>query len=114
MRPRVRRKCQRRNGLRALELVASHDRRIDLVITDVIMPKLDGIETVRRLQVIHLDIRVLFTSGYTPATPPEVARIVRESSLLEKPFGPRELIAAVWSVLKGERPDGPPGDGCAG
>jgi PAS domain S-box-containing protein len=86
---------------RALELAATHDP-IDLLMTDVIMPELNGRELADRVTAIHPGIRRLFMSGY-PAD--AIAhRGVLESGLqfIQKPFSRQELAARIRSLLDGE------------
>ena len=73
--------------------------RVDLLLTDVIMPEVGGPELARRLRMRHSDLRVLFTSGYTEDE--TVARGLASASVgfLGKPFTPAELVEGVEAVL---------------
>jgi PAS domain S-box-containing protein len=92
------------DGEEALAIVRAHHHAIDLIVSDLSMPKLGGMELRRRLQQEQATVRFLFSSGYaqsaadaplepTPAVPfllkpwtvPEVARKVRE--VLDAPAG---------------------------
>ena len=53
------------NGRDAVSLFQKRNKSIDLVILDIVMPKLNGIETFHMLQSIDKDVRVLFASGYS-------------------------------------------------
>src|SRR5437762_13393958 len=48
----------------ALELAATHPAPIDLLLTDVVMPKIGGLELAHRCQELRPDLQVLFVSGY--------------------------------------------------
>jgi CheY-like chemotaxis protein len=52
------------DGLEALELFRQHGKTIDMVVIDLIMPKLGGRETYLRLKQMNPDIRALFATGY--------------------------------------------------
>jgi CheY-like chemotaxis protein len=52
------------SGAEALELSASHAGRIDLLLTDVIMPNMSGKQVMERLAAERPDVRVLYMSGY--------------------------------------------------
>lgn len=75
--------------------------RLDLVVTDVILPDSDGRALVERLRDHHPDARVLFMSGYSGRVLAEEGRLVDDVQLLAKPFGGKELIEAVGDVLHG-------------
>ena len=84
----------------ALRVFATQSAAIDLVLTDVVMPGLSGIELAERLQERYEGVKILFTSGYasrelgrTPEAPPE--------PFLPKPFTMDELAERVRGVLDG-------------
>jgi two-component system cell cycle sensor histidine kinase/response regulator CckA len=54
------------NGMEALEICKDPNHRIDLVLADVIMPKMDGMELYEELQKIKPDLKVILTSIVTP------------------------------------------------
>lgn len=76
--------------------------RFDLVITDIIMPEVDGLEVIAYLRDHHFDIKVLAISG-GGCFPPEfhltLASKSGATSTLKKPFRPSQLVAAVDRVL---------------
>ncbi|MCX5747142.1 MAG: PAS domain S-box protein [Proteobacteria bacterium] len=86
------------NGARALELLEQHDG-IDLVMTDVVMPTLGGLELASKIDAAKLDIKVLFTSGYT--TDADLKLGVRQSTVafLAKPYSVADLTRKVREVL---------------
>jgi len=91
-----------RHGEEALVRAASHGAAIQLAITDVVMPTMDGPTLVARLRTSHPHIRTLFTSGY--AGDAILRRGVLESGVpfLEKPYTAAELLAKVREVLDTE------------
>jgi PAS domain S-box-containing protein len=99
------------NGLHALEVAERHGGRIDLLLSDVVMPKLGGRELAARLRELHPGIRVIFMSGYTADT---VVRqgIADGGPFLQKPFSAQQfaskiresLDSAVRTVLGGTGP----------
>ncbi|MGH3071909.1 MAG: ATP-binding protein [Gaiellaceae bacterium] len=97
-----------RYGSEALEL-ASDDRAIDLVLSDVVMPGLSGPEVVARLQARRPGLAALFMSGYAP----ESEGPLGGAELVRKPFTAAQLLDAVRSALdlggSGEVAAVPPG-----
>ena len=91
----------------ALELVASHEGPIDLMLTDVVMPNMNGWRLTEELAMTHGDIPVIYMSGYpSPVHPFERAD---GATLLEQPFAPRTLLRAVRTAIDAAaaRPDQP-------
>jgi PAS domain S-box-containing protein len=91
------------NGDDALAILRSHDGRIDLLLTDVVMPRMLGKELVRRAQEIKPDIHVLYMSGYARAVITPEDTLDPNLALIEKPFTERSLLAKVRDVLEGKQ-----------
>lgn len=88
------------NGVDALHLVEQNKGRIiHLLVTDVIMPKMNGKELSRRVNAAHPNIKVLFISGYTGDAVTHQTLLEPGDSLLEKPFSLDELAQKVREVL---------------
>jgi two-component system cell cycle sensor histidine kinase/response regulator CckA len=90
------------NGLEALDLVHSKPQPIDLVVTDMVMPRMSGKELARQLALTHPGTRVLYMSGYTGESLAERGDLTRTDVVLEKPFRPAELVEAVRQRLRDE------------
>jgi CheY-like chemotaxis protein len=87
-----------KDGEEALERAAGHTGSIHLLLTDVIMPRMNGSELVARL-TRERPLKVLYMSGYT-----ETAMIrgsVPDAPFLQKPFSPLALARTVRAVLDG-------------
>ena len=88
-------------GEEALEIVKSDNAKIDLIITDVVMPNMDGPTMVRHVKVLKPNLAVIFMSGYAE----EAFRRNDQNSegihFLPKPFGLKQLAAKVKEVLAG-------------
>lgn len=90
---------QATNGAEAIETYRMYADKIDCVLLDLNMPKLDGEEVFRELRQIHRDVRVLLTSGFTEQ---EVLNRFRGGGLrgaLQKPFGTEELLDKVLDAI---------------
>lgn len=83
------------DGAEALEIARAHKGRIDVVLTDVRMPKMDGTELVKHLQEEELIPRVLMMTGWSS---PNVPSHVRVQSL-RKPFGSQILLERLENLL---------------
>jgi len=87
------------NGVDAIRVLAQSQDRVDLIVTDVVMPGMGGRELVERILPVYPWIRVLFMSGYTEDT--ILAHRVAQSGItvLEKPFTPDTLAREVRRAL---------------
>ncbi len=83
-----------KNGVKALEVLAS-GHHVDLILTDVRMPVMDGIELSSRLGSSHPGLPILFLSGETDPD----GEALRGARCLKKPLTPQELVAAVNEVI---------------
>jgi CheY-like chemotaxis protein len=89
------------DGPRALEIEAHHPSPIDLVVTDVVMPRMTGKEVAERMRQRRPGIKLLFTSGYAHAVLDARGRIDPNLALLEKPFTESALLTKVRGLLDG-------------
>ncbi|MEM9555752.1 MAG: response regulator [Acidobacteriota bacterium] len=86
------------NGFTGLELADREGDRLDALLLDLTMPRLDGREVLRALRDGGVDVPVVLTSGYTDLDEmPEVAE--DGVSFLKKPYRPKELEAAIRAAL---------------
>ena len=87
------------NGHLALDTFRQRSREIDLVVTDMIMPGMNGRELADQLREIRPDIRVLFTSGYTDDTVFRQSLVEPGSHFIQKPYTPQALTAQLDELL---------------
>ncbi|HTU95014.1 MAG TPA: PAS domain S-box protein [Solirubrobacteraceae bacterium] len=92
------------NGLDAIALAERHRGDIDLLLTDVVMPRLSGPELAQKLRALRPGLEVLFMSGYNDSR--LVHRGVEEAkvNLVVKPFSPGELVQRVGELTGGQSP----------
>ena len=86
-----------RAGRAAHQLMASHQDKIDPLVTDVVMPGLSGPELAERILEHHPCVGVLFTSGYSGSAVADRGALIAD--LLEKPFTIEELAQKVREAL---------------
>jgi CheY-like chemotaxis protein len=84
------------NGRAALEVLEEH-REVLLVLTDLVMPGMNGRELAAQIKSRHPEIRVLFTTGYFSGTPTPV--LGSGEPLLKKPFSVQELLGKLRDLL---------------
>ena len=82
------------DGYAAVEACRRHQGPIDLLLTDVIMPGMDGRELAKHLTTTCPNTRILFMSGAVPA-----GDVQARNTFLAKPYGPVELLEKVEEVL---------------
>jgi two-component system cell cycle sensor histidine kinase/response regulator CckA len=87
----------------ALERLESHAGPVDLLISDVVMPGLNGPELLARVRLRHPGVPVLFLSGYTDLTAFGAPMTEDSLAFLAKPFTPTALRNKVREVLNGQR-----------
>ncbi|NNM33958.1 MAG: response regulator [Gemmatimonadetes bacterium] len=85
----------------ALARFRADDRRVHLLITDVVMPGMGGAELADELLSRDPDLKVLFLSGYSPDDGRLGALVDRGIDLVRKPFSDAELLTKVREVLEG-------------
>jgi CheY-like chemotaxis protein len=92
--------CAAGDGRRVGKILA--ERRIDLVITDLVMPERDGLETMTELRYSHPKLPVIAMSGDMPLNRDLYLRLAEKlgaARVLAKPFKPAELVAAAHAAL---------------
>jgi len=87
------------NGREALDLVERQEGPIDLLVTDLIMPQMDGRELAQRLAALRPGLPVLFMSGYTGDTIAQRGVLDPDVAFIEKPFSPEGLARKVREIL---------------
>jgi PAS domain S-box-containing protein len=88
-----------RDGVEALEASARAHERIELVLTDLVMPEMGGRELARRLKERGHAARVIFMSGYTADAVNRQSILAPNDVFIEKPFTPDGLIRKVLDIL---------------
>ena len=80
---------------RALRAMQEGDSHVDLLLTDVVMPGINGPELARQLRAFDPTLRVLFMSGYSSDVVAEQGLLPAEVSLITKPFSPTALLKEI-------------------
>ena len=91
------------DGEEAVE--ALNDGPYDLLLTDIVMPEMDGIELAQKASAIDPEIRVMFITGFSAVTL-KAGRAVPNAKVLSKPFHLRDLVMEVDRVFATEAASG--------
>jgi PAS domain S-box-containing protein len=91
-----------RDGQEAIEVAQQHLGRIDLLITDLVMPRMSGRELIERLVQVRPEIRILLMSGYSDKMAVDQGMLQASLTFVQKPFGPIDLVRKVREVLDAE------------
>jgi len=87
------------DGAAAMQIAVAHEGVIHLLLTDVIMPGMNGRELAQRISEIRPNVKVLYMSGYTENVIGHNGMLDAGVRLLQKPFNLRDLKAKVREVL---------------
>jgi len=87
------------NGLEAIDLLEKFDGQVDLVVSDVVMPEMDGPTLARELRRRNPDLKIIFVSGYAEDAFQKHLPDHGQYAFLPKPFTLKQLVAAVKETL---------------
>jgi CheY-like chemotaxis protein len=87
------------DATQALQLAAEKDRSLDLLVTDVIMPDMNGQQLSKAMADVRPGIRTLFVSGYTSDVIAHHGVLEKTVDFLEKPYSRRQLLCKIREIL---------------
>jgi two-component system, cell cycle sensor histidine kinase and response regulator CckA len=88
------------DGVDAMVIAELHQGPIHVLVTDVVMPRMNGPALVGNLLRLRPDVRVLYISGYPAPILEQQASLPPESGYLQKPFRIQTLLAKIEALLK--------------
>jgi two-component system cell cycle sensor histidine kinase/response regulator CckA len=88
-------------GEEALEILQSAETDFDVIVTDVVMPDIDGPTWVRKAQEIGTDARIVFVSGYAEESFSDELATFNGAVFLPKPYSLQQLISNVSKMVEG-------------
>jgi two-component system, cell cycle sensor histidine kinase and response regulator CckA len=91
------------DGAEALELIQSRGGQLEAVVSDIVMPRMNGVELMQALAMSNPDLPVILMSGYATEALTELG-IASPCSILPKPFSAERLLAEVSRCIR--RPSG--------
>lgn len=86
-------------GEQAVEIFAAEHRSIDLVVLDLVMPGMSGLEAFQKMSAVKPGLPVVFTTGYATEADRVGSARQREFPILQKPYGSKEFGQKIRSVL---------------
>lgn len=86
------------DGIEAIALYAEHRDKISVVLTDMLMPSMDGLTTIRTLQKINPNVKVIAVSGLASADKINAAADMGIKAFLSKPYTTKELLQTIGAV----------------
>jgi two-component system cell cycle sensor histidine kinase/response regulator CckA len=86
---------------KAIRMIHELDEKIDMLITDVVMPGLSGKAVAETFRIKFDNLPVLFISGHTSEIAPHDLHDLQRTSFMQKPFSPSQLAARVRAILDG-------------
>ena len=90
------------NGFEALEIVKSKKYQFDLLVTDLVMPDMNGKDLSEKIYAYLPDVQVLFVSGYADDSIVNSGELEEDLNFLQKPYSVRNLLQKVRTILNGD------------
>jgi CheY-like chemotaxis protein len=91
------------NGTAALAIAKAHTAPIDLLVTDLSMPGVNGWELAAQLKEMGRSMPVLYMSGYSDEEVSQKGVLVNCADFLQKPFQPRTLLVKLRQILENRK-----------
>jgi hypothetical protein len=89
------------DGRDGLAVASSHEGEIDVVVTDLMMPRMNGGEFAEALAQSHPSLRVVFTSGYTDDAVVRRGLVNATHAFVQKPFTGDKLVRTITALMDG-------------
>jgi two-component system cell cycle sensor histidine kinase/response regulator CckA len=92
---------QASNGIEAIDVFSRHGGKVDIVVSDVVMPEMDGPTLLKELRKRDPDVKIIFVSGYAEEAFEKNLPAGGQFAFLAKPFTLKQLVEAVKETMKG-------------
>lgn len=88
-----------KDGVEACEAFEQQTGVWDIVITDMVMPRMSGFEASQKIRELRPDIPIIYATGYDPSLVTDNTRSMPNSTLISKPFNPDELDRLITEMV---------------
>jgi len=89
-----------KDGVEACETFEQQAGMWDIVITDMVMPRMNGFESSQKMRELRPDIPIIYATGYDPSLVTDSTRSMPNSKLISKPFNPDELDGLITEMTR--------------
>jgi len=89
------------HGVAALQVLEQHPARVDVILTDVVMPEMNGQELGARVLAMRPDMKIIYMSGFSDNQDLRTEVVEQKSLFIQKPFTPQQLVQKLREVLAG-------------
>jgi len=89
-----------RNGVEAYETFAQQPDSWDIVITDMVMPQMNGLESSQKMRQLRPDIPLIYATGYDQSLVSNNTKKIGNSTLISKPFNPEDLDRLIMKMVR--------------
>jgi two-component system cell cycle sensor histidine kinase/response regulator CckA len=72
---------------------------VDVILTDIVMPQMNGFELVDKLTPLYPNIKIVFMSGFTDTVTADHPQLDKDKNFVQKPFSANVLIQKIRDVL---------------
>jgi two-component system, cell cycle sensor histidine kinase and response regulator CckA len=83
---------------RAIQIATDKSQRIDLLFTDIVMPKMIGTDMAKQILLFRSEIKILFMSGYIDFSEGDFESIQKHAAFIQKPFSTRDLLGKLTEI----------------
>jgi len=87
------------DGEEALAIFKTHQNDFDLILTDIVMPKMGGIDLAKSIRKIDMNIAIIFATGYDKKQAISIGNQIDQSAIISKPFSFEELSQLMQNMI---------------
>lgn len=89
------------SGRAGIQLFEENRGRVQLILMDILMPEMSGLETHKEIKAIDPDMKFIFMSGFPDKDALSLRELVGEYVFVKKPFSVKEIVSQIRQVLEG-------------